>query len=383
MSTKSVATSNNFCCNICGYDKFSPLQARTDGRLVVQCDRCKMGVLQRVPEDLSIFYEGDYYSVGESTGKEGYSDYEFTAEHSLLWVKLCVNFLFDSGVILDVGCADGHLLAGLSPKFSRYGVEASHSAAARAARKGVNIISDDLFAVTKDYNWIGTFDVITSIATFEHLRDFKGAVSLCLDLLKNDGILVLEVPLISDFVNNDTWFSSSLEHVYYPTVHGLEWLLSKELGAFFSGGEIHIRGFASNYIALVTRNEATALRISEAYRVLTQPNPSLLSDKECALNLAFNVGHAFDTTPDRILMLPKLLKDEFSVPFLTRLTHLWHADSVAAAQLDWTKKTLDVANDFGSRQSSEVMRLVSLSNDLEQRVAFLENKLKEAVRYQR
>jgi 2-polyprenyl-3-methyl-5-hydroxy-6-metoxy-1,4-benzoquinol methylase len=380
VTTGIIQADHHFNCNICRHNRCSQLRDRVDRRSVVSCDQCGMGVLQNIPEDLSIFYGGDYYNAGVGEGKDGYSNYEFTAEHSLLWVKLCVKYLRDSGDILDVGCADGHLLAELPRQFNRYGIEANLAASLQASRRGIQVISNDLFSLAGREEWVEKFDIITSIATFEHLKDFRGGVELCLRLLKEDGVLLFEVPLISDWANNDTWFSSSLEHVYYPTLQGLEWLLSNEMGAYFAGGEVHIKGFASNFIGFVTRNESTFRRIKNLYEVLTRSNLSQLSDEECALNLAFNVGHAFDVTPDRVLMLPKLLKTETSFHFLTRLTHLWHADALASAQLRWALETLNTANEYGSRQSDEVVRLIALSRDLEQRVTFLENKLRETAR---
>src|SRR5262249_9549009 len=196
MTTKSTV---EWTCNVCGHNRFSPLGQRSDGLTVVRCDRCGMGALKEIPHDLTVFYDDEYYG---REGRVGYCDYASMAAHGVAWAAALVRCLKLSGRVLDIGCVDGNLLHRLGDRYERFGIEVNETMARRAAEGGVAIIADDLFAenVLRDHS--GSFDAITSIAVFEHLRDFRGGVEASLALLKDEGVLLFEVPLISEAHDN-------------------------------------------------------------------------------------------------------------------------------------------------------------------------------------
>jgi hypothetical protein len=68
----------------------------------------------------------------------------------------------------------------------------------------------------------GPFDIITSIATFEHVLDFRGVVAACLRQLAPSGVLLFEVPLISATRDDKHWYHGSYEHIFYLTISGLD-----------------------------------------------------------------------------------------------------------------------------------------------------------------
>src|SRR5262249_54032501 len=153
-------------CNVCGHNHFSDLGARSDGLHVLRCDQCHMGVLKDIPTDLSIFYTDDYY-CGE--GQVGYLDYAFMAEHGTAWAAALVKCLKSPARVLDIGCVDGCLLHKLGPAYELFGIEVNETMARRAAESGVDVIGRDLFAEAILRDHAGRFDVVTSIAVFEHL----------------------------------------------------------------------------------------------------------------------------------------------------------------------------------------------------------------------
>src|ERR1700730_9199900 len=106
-------------CNVCGSTDLRRSRQRRDGRWVLVCDRCGMGVVDVHPEDLSSLYDDDYYS---SEGSErGYGDYAFTSEHGTAWAAALIRALAPSGRVLDVGCANAHLLAKLCGSHECFG----------------------------------------------------------------------------------------------------------------------------------------------------------------------------------------------------------------------------------------------------------------------
>ncbi len=229
-------------CNICGCRSLQPLRVRSDGLMVQRCSRCEMGVLARIPEDLSIFYDDDYYEgkVADSHGR-GYDDYSFTAEHGVAWAAALVPLLKSCGKVLDIGCVDGYLLNKLDSGFEPFGIEVNEAMRGRAAAQGVHIIGSDLLDPAVIASHTGQFDVVTSIAVFEHLSDFRGGVAAALTMLKDDGVLLFEVPLISETSDNTTWFTSSLEHIFYPSEKALRHLIQTELNGCLIGAEISVR----------------------------------------------------------------------------------------------------------------------------------------------
>lgn len=319
----------HFKCNVCASVRAGRSLTRGDGRNVLFCENCDMGVVELVPEDTSVFYEDTYY--GASNANEvGYHDYEFTADHSLLWVKLVLEAISPAGRILDIGCANGHLLQSLNGAYERFGIEVNAAAASVAQKRGVAVIASDVFDPAISNRTHGNFDFITSIATFEHVNDFRGAFDVSLQSLRPDGVLIFEVPLMSYTRNNKDWLESSYEHVYYPTVKGLEALFKEFPNYQFTGFESDIAGYSSTYIGVAARDPQVFSRVSQLLEAMTKPSPAGLSDAETCINLAYNVVHSFNVTADRILALPTLVKHAYSFNLVKRLTQLWHTDRVVA-----------------------------------------------------
>ena len=321
-----------FHCNVCGCTQISSETTRGDGQVVLFCADCGLGVVSIPPATTDGFYEDGYYG-NATAGSPGYSDYSFTAEHGLLWCRLIIETLAQTGGrILDVGCADGFLLHRLSGPYERFGIEVNAAAAELAAARGITIIANDVSSPSVTGGIWGKFDVIASIATFEHVLDLRGAVGICLDLLAPTGLLLFEVPLISHHRDNSDWFQSSYEHIYYPTVSGLYRLFQSFAGVHYTGFETEIKGCGSTYIGVCTRDPAVFAQAKRLFQATAQPGLDGLNVVETRLNLAYHVVHCFRPTPERVLALPALLDVAATPNLLKRLTQLWYGDSVRATE---------------------------------------------------
>lgn len=320
-----------FDCNICRGTTVGRRVTRDDGAGVVFCSNCGMGTIEDVPQATEPFYADGYY--GADTGEQaGYQDYAFTAAHTQLWVRLMISALRpDGGRILDVGCATGALLASLPDGFERFGIEVNPGAAATAAASGIAVLGSDVADPRlADGTW-GSFDLITSIATFEHVLDFRGAVTTCLDALAPNGVLIFEVPVISEISHNRDWYGGSYEHIYYPTAAGMTFLFDSLSGIRWEGFESSIRGFSASYLGFATRGAEAFERASRLFRAMKSKTLQGLDLEERRLNLAYNVVHSFQPTPERILALPDLFDVVATPPLLRRMSQLWHADAIVAA----------------------------------------------------
>jgi hypothetical protein len=92
--------------------------------------------------------------------------------------------------------------------------------------------------------------VALAIAVFEHIPSFTGAFEAALGLIRSDGLLLFEVPLIR--TKNDIWFRSSLEHLHYPTERSLKYLFDNVLGLPLVGATIEVENYGCVYVGLTS-----------------------------------------------------------------------------------------------------------------------------------
>jgi glycosyltransferase involved in cell wall biosynthesis/SAM-dependent methyltransferase len=320
-----------FRCAVCGCEDFVPLARRSDGVQVVRCARCGMGVIDAIPDDLMAYYGDDYFGAGQvggggETGR-GYEDYAYTAEHGVDWAAALVKLLRPAGGrVLDIGCADGHLLAKLGPDYAVFGIEANQATGQIAAERGVVVLGRDLVDPLLIESYKASFDVITAIAVFEHLRDIRSGIEAALRLLRDDGVLLFEVPLMSAVHDNTVWLTSSLEHVWYPSEQGLRQLVQTELGAQLLGTELFITGYGSTYVGLAFHNTADRQTVRElAARVLLREADPASFDEATACML-LHLVHAATATHADVGVLANLPPAMLNQPLLRRFSELWQAD---------------------------------------------------------
>jgi glycosyltransferase involved in cell wall biosynthesis/SAM-dependent methyltransferase len=352
---KTVSVSS---CSICGEAAFSVLGERSDGIAVLRCERCGMGVVAEHPLDTTIYYSDGYYSGGEAS-EPGYTDYHMVAAHSLAWTVELIRLLRQDGKVLDVGCADGYLLLSLGPPYEAYGIEVNEPLFRECEAMGIRMLGRDICDLSLRRNFSGFFDIITAIATLEHVVDIRAAVERIRDLLTPDGVLIFETPLISASHDNSMWFRSSLEHIYYPTPEGLAYLFQDVFALPLIGREVVIRNYASTFVGLATRSAEKHRHLAAWFqRLLDTPVSSLDSKEERSFRLYFDLIHAAASTPDSIALLTDLSLEQVTRPLLHRLAELWktdlgradslqrfleHCGDAALAELDGRLKTMQAA----------------------------------------
>lgn len=129
--------------------------------------------------------------------------------------------------ILDLGCANGGLLAALKGKgFSELmGVDPSEACAAATTEiYGIEAVAASLYSLPD----LGLFDIITLSHVLEHLEDLQGAARNFARLLKPRGMVYIEVPdasrysefLIAPFQDFNT------EHINHFSHRSLRRLMS-------------------------------------------------------------------------------------------------------------------------------------------------------------
>jgi len=134
-----------------------------------------------VPEDaLREYYESapDTLNWGSDTKRP-----DFIAVSEFL-----VKQIPTEGCVLDVGCYTGQFLCLLPDVFSKYGIEASRTAAQRAAQRKITILGPDIDALGE--NAI-RFHAITLLDVFEHLTKPLVVLDALFSRLRPGGLLCI------------------------------------------------------------------------------------------------------------------------------------------------------------------------------------------------
>jgi len=121
--------------------------------------------------------------------------------HTLTSHNILDQFKHSNIKILEIGCAEGRLLAFLKKKgYDVTGCEVNSTIARLGREKlGIEIVDKPIencsFADS-------SFDVIFSFHAFEHLRDPLTTLARCKNLLKADGKILLELPVDEEELSN-------------------------------------------------------------------------------------------------------------------------------------------------------------------------------------
>ncbi|MFY9823779.1 MAG: class I SAM-dependent methyltransferase, partial [Thermoanaerobaculia bacterium] len=320
------ATVSLTACPICGETSFGFLGERSDGVAVLQCEHCRMGVVAEHPVDTAAYYSDDYYSSPEASDA-GYSDYAMVAAHSLAWVRELIGLLAAGGKVLDVGCADGHLLRRLGATYERFGIETNEHLREHCERAGIRMLGADICDDSLPARYGGAFDVIAAIAVLEHVPDVRTALDRIRSLLAPEGVLLFEVPLLSATRDNRIWFNSSLEHVYYPTVEGLAFLFRDVFKLPLIGREVAIQGYGSTFVGLATRSPTRHRELASFFqRLLDAPVAALATRQERSFRFFFDLVHAAVTSGESVALLAEVEPASLTPELLHRLATLWGLD---------------------------------------------------------
>ena len=117
------------------------------------------------------------------------------SERCLWWLRTILRFKLPPASALEVGCAHGGAVALLDlAGFNAVGVELSPWVV-KFARETFDV--QVLYGSIETQRWSpGSFDVIALFDVLEHLADPARTIRRCVELLKPDGILVIQTPCV-------------------------------------------------------------------------------------------------------------------------------------------------------------------------------------------
>ena len=344
-------------CNICGSNEFQPFADRSDGIPVIVCRRCGHGVVAYLPGPVEAFYEDDYFSSPKDAST-GYVDYPYTAEHGVAWAAALAQLLLPSGRILDIGCADGHLLRKFGTAYERFGIEPNARAAKECRHHGITVVASDLLDPNLQRDHEQRFDLALAIAVLEHITDFKRAVQAAMALLDGEGLMLFEIPLISEHDRSDPWLRTSLEHIHYPTERSVHYLFETVLGMELVGSRVLIHRFGQTYVGLAAKSREAMEVGARCFDRCIHALPDQLTAEESRFRCIFGLMHAADTSPEMLALCRYLTPSDLNPLAVRRLLELWKADAVEAQEvLEQSKQTktylksVEAARDWHARES--------------------------------
>jgi SAM-dependent methyltransferase len=205
-------------CPLCGSSDCRPF-IRTNVRSsqggtfdVVTCARCSLRYTTPLPtaEEFATLYEDEYYKFAYDPAKgeaaKGRGQQAGRRQFASLGIRLLTlvftmalledrrRALLDLklGRVLDVGCGSGDFLRFLKRRgWDVQGVEFSEEAAALARAKSIPVHRGELASADFPDN---SFDVVTLWHVAEHLPHPRAELAEIRRILRDNGLLVLEVP---------------------------------------------------------------------------------------------------------------------------------------------------------------------------------------------
>ncbi|MDH4258410.1 MAG: class I SAM-dependent methyltransferase [Candidatus Aminicenantes bacterium] len=187
-------------CNLCGQDDTEVVQKAEEPYEVVKCKSCGLVYTNPQPDRgfLEEHYQEDYYK--EWVEKQ-------MKKRIPMWKRRLKDLLRykTGGRLLDVGFGVGTFLNLAKEKgFDVCGTEISKYACQYAKENfGIEVFRGDL---TEARFPAGRFDVVTFWHTLEHLPDPQAALKEIHRILNKDGLLVVAVPNLNNFITRILYF---------------------------------------------------------------------------------------------------------------------------------------------------------------------------------
>jgi SAM-dependent methyltransferase len=170
-----------------------------------ECRQCGTLVLRKqlsvadlaVDDDDSAFYGKQYWLQHQQADLDQPDIYERARgdlpERNLHWLKALVKYRLPPARVVELGCAHGSFVALMQQAgFSASGVEMSPWVVGFAQKTfGIDVQVGPIEATDMQP---GSLDVIALMDVLEHLPDPASTMAHCLSLLKDDGLLLIQIP---------------------------------------------------------------------------------------------------------------------------------------------------------------------------------------------
>lgn len=234
------------------------------------CKKCHLTQLLDVVSPDILF--GDYVYVS-STSPSFVAHFESYAE------DLSSRFDLKGKLAIDLGSNDGILLKPLKGLGATVlGIDPARDIARKATKEGIetwpDFFSPDL--AEKILKKKGQAKVITANNTFAHIDDSRGVVNGVKKLLSDDGVFVIEIPCLVDFLEKKLFDTIYHEHLSYFALEPLVMLMDSSDMNVFDVRRVHSHGGS---VRVFVQKKGGPYPASRSLRELLRKEKDLKLDK--------------------------------------------------------------------------------------------------------
>ncbi|MCJ7580984.1 MAG: class I SAM-dependent methyltransferase [Candidatus Aminicenantes bacterium] len=225
-------------CNLCGQNRTQIIQKAEEPYQVVKCLHCGLVYTNPQPalNTIGAHYQETYY--------RDWIDKQMD-RRIRMWKKRLkdVQKLKPSGNILDVGCGIGTFLnLARESGYDVQGTEISEFGSKYVQEKlGIDVFQGDVKDVRFPTHY---FDIVTLWHTLEHVPDPSSLLKEINRILKPDGLLVIAVPNVHNFITKILYFLARRRKLKLFSISAKEWhfthFSSRTLSAMLKKTEFEI-----------------------------------------------------------------------------------------------------------------------------------------------
>jgi glycosyltransferase involved in cell wall biosynthesis/phage gp46-like protein len=264
-------------CDVCGHCEFNVLGMRGDGSTILQCVHCGLGVLDKDRAD------DKRSGVAESS-------------ETPLWAEPLAALFAPTGAVTYLSSLPGS--------------QGTTNDEVTAPLAGV---------------------VLVAAGLLEKAATLSLAMSRCVALLGQNGVLLFEVPVIVQTGSNSAWFNSRFDILNFPTHQTLRHLVEVRLGLNLTGMTIPSPMGGFTFVGAICKSDDMAAVARRTFAALEQ-DAEVLDDHHIQAWLALHMLHAGRPTREAVARLTRLLESAPSVQAMQRLADVWLATLERAEQ---------------------------------------------------
>ena len=248
------------------------------------------------------------------SGKVMFTNYLYKSSTSPVFIKHFENYAYDvnkkfklnpNSLVVDIGSNDGILLKPFKKLgVGVLGVDPAIEISRQATKDGLETIPAFFNhklaeGIRKKY---GCADVITANNVFAHVNDVEELIKAVKSLLKKDGIFVIEVPYLVDFLQKRLFDTIYHEHLSYFSISPLKVLFNMFQMSIFDVRRVDSHGCS---IRVFIKNMDSKQRIKKSVNNLIKLERKLKLDK---LETYIEFAHKIEENKQRLILLLKKIK---------------------------------------------------------------------------
>lgn len=209
--------------------------------------------------------------------------------------------------VIDIGSNDGILLRPLKKTSIKVlGVDPAIDIAKEATRTGIETLPDfmDKKLAKKIVDKYGQADVVTANNAFAHIHNLDEIIESVKILTKDDGVLVIEFPYLTDFIEKNLFDTIYHEHVSYLSLRPLSAIFKRFCMEIFDVKKVDSHGGS---LRIYVKKAGAQHKVKKSVQNLLNKEIKLgLSKINTYLEFAKNI----ETNKINLIMLLKKLKSQ-------------------------------------------------------------------------